>query len=248
VTAPAFVKDLLGWRAKVSPSGTRNPNTSDSHSATSVAIAAHILTSLGIPETAIRKDDPGSALEEAVKTYLAEELESENSDDRQWEFDRNKRVIDFAQYEHLARIQQIIRDDETKTLGVEIGRDYVIKPDVTVGIRRGDELMLHAAVSCKWTIRSDRVQNVRHEAVILTRHRRGRQPHIVGVTVEPLPSRLASIARGTGEIDAVYHVAFDELVAATSEVGTKGEKEVLSELVDQKRLLDFTRLPDVLRF
>jgi hypothetical protein len=163
-------------------------------------------------------------------------------------FDRNKKVTDFDQYEHLARIQQIIRDDATKTLGVEIGRDYVIKPDVTVGIRRGEVLMLHAAVSCKWTIRSDRVQNVRHEAVILTRHRRGRQPHIVAVTAEPLPSRLASIARGTGEIDAVYHVAFEELLAATESAGTKGEKEVLGELVDQKRLLDFTRLPDVLRF
>ena len=30
---------------------------------------------------------------------------------------------------------------------------------------------------------------------------------------EPLPSRLASIARGTGEVDAVYQVAFDALPA-----------------------------------
>jgi hypothetical protein len=131
---------------------------------------------------------------------------------------------------------------------VEIGRDYVIRPDVTVGIRRGEALFLHAAISCKWTIRSDRVQNVRHEAVILTRHRRGRQPHIVVVTAEPLPSRLAAIARGTGEIDAVYHIAFEELLGATTSKGSAGEKEVLAELVEQKRLVDFTRLPDVLRF
>jgi hypothetical protein len=32
---------------------------------------------------------------------------------------------------------------------------------------------------------------------------------------ELLPSRLAAITRGTGEVDCVYHVAFDELVIAT---------------------------------
>lgn len=156
--------------------------------------------------------------------------------------------IDFEQYEHLARIQQIIKDDETKTLGAEIGRDYVIKPDVTVGIESDGSLFLHAAISCKWTIRSDRVQNIRHEAVILTRHRRGRQPHIVAVTAEPLASRLASIARGTGEIDAVYHVAFEELREATAAAGTVGEKSVLEELIQQSRLKDFTALPGVLLF
>ena len=48
------------------------------------------------------------------------------------------------------------------------------------------------------------------------RHRRGRQPHLVTVTAEPLPTRLASIARGTGEVDAVYHIAFDALAASVT--------------------------------
>jgi hypothetical protein len=80
---------------------------------------------------------------------------------------------------------------------------------------------LHAAVSCKWTIRSDRVQNIRHEANLLLRHRRGRAPHIVAVTAEPLPSRLASIAMGTGELDCVYHLVLDELREAVAECGFK---------------------------
>ena len=100
-------------------------------------------------------------------------------------------------------------------LRVTIGTDYLIKPDVTVAL--GDVSTaswlppLHAAISCKWTIRSDRVQNIRHECLQMIRHRRGRQPHLVTVTAEPLPSRIASIARGTGEVDAVYHVAYDAL-------------------------------------
>jgi len=247
VTAPDFVKDLLGWRAKESPKGGRNPNTSDSGSSTSVAIAARILDLLDIPTNAIRSDDPGIGLEEGVLAYIEAEL-PKLAPDRAWLFFRGKKVTDFAQYEHLAQIQKIIKEDESKTLGVEIGRDYVIKPDVTVGVKTDRSLLLHAAVSCKWTIRSDRVQNIRHEAVILTRHRRGRQPHIVAVTAEPLPSRLASIARGTGEIDAVYHIAFEEILDAVTDVGTHGEQEVLAELVEQDRLLDFTALPNILRF
>jgi len=65
------------------------------------------------------------------------------------------------------------------------------------------------------------------------RHRRGRQPHIVTVTAEPLPSRLAAITRGTGEVDTVYHVAFEELVNATEAAGTDEQKTVLTELITQ---------------
>ena len=155
-------------------------------------------------------------------------------------------MTDFAQYQHLDRIQALIEQDESRTLSAEIGREYIIKPDVTVGVTIGEALLLHAAVSCKWTIRSDRVQNIRHEAVILTRHRRGRQPHIVAVTVEPLPSRLASIARGTGEIDAVYHVALEELQEAVSGAAPGAQEETLEELVGQQRLFDFGQLASVL--
>jgi hypothetical protein len=186
-------------------------------------------------------------LEEGVRSFLEEQLPL-LTPDRKWTFQRGTKVTDFVQYRHLGRIQDIIKEDKSGTLATEIGRDYVIKPDVTVGVQSKEGLLLHAAVSCKWTIRSDRVQNVRHEAVILTRHRRGRQPHIVAVTAEPLPSRLASIARGTGEIDGVYHIAFDSLLAAVEEVATPGEQEVLVELVEQRRLFDFSSLPTVLTF
>lgn len=46
----------------------------------------------------------------------------------------------------------------------------------------------------------------------LIRNRKGNLPHIVVVTGEPMPARIASLALGTGDIDCVYHFALYELV------------------------------------
>ena len=102
-------------------------------------------------------------------------------------------ITSFAQYAHLARIRKLA--EANPTLQASLDTDYLIRPDITIGIPTNGTLHLHASISCKWTIRSDRVQNIRHEAVVMTKHRRGRQPHIVAVTAEPMPSRLAAIAR-----------------------------------------------------
>ncbi len=238
MTAPAFVRDILGFRKGV-------PNNADIASKTSCAIAAEMLRILGVGRVALSKEDAGTALEVEVTRYLAKALPSRSSE-RRWQVGRRKVVADFMQYQHLNRLDAIVRGHPT--LRSEIGLDYLIKPDVTVGIAVATEglPLLHAAISCKWTIRSDRVQNIRHEGVILTRTRRGRQPHIVTVTAEPLPTRLAAIARGTGEVDAVYHVALDELTVATSNAGNPQQLTVLNELFDQKRLADFETLVDVL--
>jgi hypothetical protein len=240
LTAPDFVRELLGRR-----SAGGNPNTSDAGSNTSIAIAAAMLSLLGVPDDKLGSENPAGLFETGIMNYLASNLVAA---DRTWTFGTHTPVTQFLQYEHLARVQAIIESDETRTLAAEIGRDYVIEPDVVVGIETDAMPFLHAAVSCKWTIRSDRVQNVRHEAVILTRHRRGRQPNIVVVTAEPMPTRIASIARGTGEIDAVYHVALEELTEATALAGTAEQIAVLEELTGQKRLLDFSSLPAALAF
>lgn len=239
MSAPDFVRAILGLRKGV-------PNNADVDSETSKAIAREMLRLLGADRPA-GPGDPGTALENGVREYLAAELLARDPD-RVWEVERRRLITDFEQYRHLARLDRLIREDATGTLAVEIGRDYLVRPDVTVGVvvDPGGSPVLHAAVSCKWTIRSDRVQNIRHEGVILTRHRRGRQPHIVTVTAEPLPSRIASIARGTGEVDAVYHVAFEELEEAVRVAGTNEQRRVLAELVGQSRLKNFIDLAAVL--
>jgi hypothetical protein len=238
MTAPAFVSDILGLRKGV-------PNNADIDSETSKAIASEMLDALGITRVIRPKEAPGTQLEVAVADYLSDALPHAHPQ-RAWEVDRRKVISDFRQYEHLARLDDIVR--ENSTLRAEIGLDYLIKPDVTVGVFVGSlgRPLLHAAISCKWTIRSDRVQNIRHEGVILTRSRRGRQPHVVTVTAEPLPTRLAAIARGTGEVDTVYHVALVELIEATGRAGTTEQQAVLDEMVTQNRLADFETLVEVL--
>jgi hypothetical protein len=104
-------------------------------------------------------------------------------------------------------------------------------------------LLLHASISCKWTIRSDRSQNCRTEALNLIRNRKGKLPHIIVVTAEPLPSRIASIALGTGDIDRVYHFALYELMAAVREANLGDSSEMLRIMVDGKRLRDISDLP-----
>ena len=104
----------------------------------------------------------------------------------------------------------------------------------------------YASVSAKWTMRSDRAQNSRTEALNLIRNRKGHLPHVVVVTGEPLPSRLASLALGTGDLDCVYHFALYELLDAVRKYGSGGREDIvetIENLVEGKRLKDISDLP-----
>lgn len=174
----------------------------------------------------------------------------------------------FAQYEHLAYLTELA--ETNKKLSTIIGNDYMVAPDIVVyrdlyedselnspdclvddneclqaAIRKsnGGKPILHASISAKWTMRSDRAQNSRTEALNLIRNRKGNLPHIVVVTGEPLPSRLASLALGTGDIDCVYHFALYELIQAVRDFGRDDIVEQLDTLVDGKRLKDISDLP-----
>ena len=182
---------------------------------------------------------------------------------------RNKiKTSSFAQYEHLDYLSQLTRGDAR--LAASMGNDYMVAPDVVVyretesdevinekriivdesvsglsDIRKtcGGLPILHASISAKWTMRSDRAQNSRTEALGLIRNRKGHLPHIVVVTGEPMPSRIASLALGTGDIDCVYHFALNELVEAVNEVGAEDSIEMLKILITGKRLKDISDLP-----
>lgn len=180
----------------------------------------------------------------------------------------SKGIADFEQYAHLIALESASKNDAE--LAAALGSDYTITPDIVISrateedsrinapeilvnedcaryasLRKinGGLSLLHASISCKWTIRSDRAQNSRTEALNLIRNRKGRLPHIVVVTGEPLPSRIASIALGTGDIDCVYHFALHELMATTSSLGLSDAEELLHIMVDGKRLKDISDLP-----
>lgn len=52
-------------------------------------------------------------------------------------------------------------------------------------------------------------------------------PHLVAGTAKPMPSRMAAIARGTGEVDAAYHVALNALQSAVEDAGSTQQKPPL---------------------
>jgi len=103
--------------------------------------------------------------------------------------------------------------------------------------------LLHASISCKFTMRSDRSQNTRTEALNLIRSRKGQVPHIVAVTAEPTASRIASLALGTGDIDCVYHAALFELLETLKDLDDYSSLEMLEGMVEGKRLKDISDLP-----
>ena len=106
--------------------------------------------------------------------------------------------------------------------------------------------ILHASISCKWTLRSDRAQNARSEALNLVRNRKGRLPHIIAVTAEPLPSRLKSLAMGISDLDCVYHVALEELrqtLELSEKKSIKDQRDDFDLLVNGRRLRDLSDLP-----
>lgn len=246
MTAP-FAPALLGWKAsrKNKLRWPLVPNFADADSAESIRIAAGVLDHLGVARDVPSEvpEDPGGPLEQAVCDDLDRELKRAHPR-RGWIVNRGVVITHFDQYAHLDELHDLVRANPG--LRVTVGMDYLIKPDVTVALGKVQTASwlppLHAAISCKWTIRSDRVQNIRHECLQMIRHRRGRQPHLVTVTAEPLPTRLASIARGTGEVDAVYHVAYDAMAASVAHNANPDQADAWREVTGQRRVLSYELL------
>lgn len=177
-------------------------------------------------------------------------------------------ISKHCQYAHLDDIAKLIQT--SPAFAAALGNDYSIAPDIIVsrGLESDDHInaterivdtktalaadlrdfpgklpILHASVSTKWTLRSDRAQNARSEALNLIRNRKGRTPHIVVVTGEPTPSRLSSIALGTGDIDCVYHFALYELLDAAKKLNNDEAISMLDILMNGNRLKDISDLP-----
>jgi hypothetical protein len=265
---------MLGWKAasrKATPrcvrlfGEARGPNLADLSSTSSAAIAGAAYRLAGVPIDRFSVVDldsaddtqasSGTALERSLEADLLSGLVALGPS-RGWEVTRSGSVSQFAQYAHLAELQRLF--EQLPTLRSTLGQDYEVSTDVMVSLpdpnNSGGPRVLHAAVSSKLTIRSDRVQNIRYEFGTLVRNRKGRLPHLVVVTAEPLPSRLVSIARGTGDIDAVYHLLFDEMDEVCARDALEGvsspswaeQRSAWREMVDQRRIRPYAELVAVL--
>lgn len=177
----------------------------------------------------------------------------------------------YEQYSHLSRLSELSNQhEEIKNF---LGDGYTVAPDIIVArapepdtVINANRLLvdtesakhtklraanhsaeptklLHASISCKFTMRSDRAQNTRTEALNLLRTRKSRAPNIVSVTAEPMPSRISSLALGTGDIDCVYHAFLYELEQGLIDLEKEDALDLLRTMIDGKRLKDISDLP-----
>lgn len=248
------------------------PNNADSASTASVEIGRSIMEQIGF-DVEIGKlpgQTAGNQFEIATRDFLQNVFKLlHHLRPGEWQFSVGGNIRDYEQYQHLSEVSRAIEENEALRT---IFGDYIVTPDIVVcrkpvtdkTINKNDVLLsnditashtplrlanseldiLHASISCKWTIRSDRSQNARTEGLNLIRNRKGKTPHIVVVIGEPLPSRIASLAYGIGDIDCVYHFALRELKKATEDKAPGSEPlDILNTLISGKRLRDISDLP-----
>ena len=248
------------------------PTIADKGSDISVRAARGLLRILGEPPRGARSagQRAGSQFESLTADFVKKTfLRLAHLRPGKWQVTCGSGAIaDFAQFRHLIALSDAI--SKNPELEAALGREYTIRPDITISrspepdeeINKKVSLVdkttarlsflreenngtpiLHASISCKWTIRSDRAQNSRSEALNLIRNRKSTVPHIAVVTAEPLPTRIVSIALGTGDIDCTYHFALPELRAALEEARLAEQLDLLDTMVLGNRLRDISDLP-----
>lgn len=260
-------RDII--RVKLDPKkGIDYPNFADCGNTSSVKIATGITKQLNctVNRETISEQRAAGLFEKATSDFLHQSFELlQHLRPGKWHYATTQAEISrFSQYEHPAYLENVLKKD--KTLSAASGGDYIVKPDIVIGrypvedeeINRESNLvgrrnsiatltpfrqannkkatlLLHASISCKWTIGT--------ETLNLIPPRKGHLPHVVAVTAEPLPTRVAALALGTGYIDCIYHFALPELKAAIEELQNEDMLDILSSMIDGKRLRDISDLP-----
>jgi len=264
-----FHASILG--SILTKSATGVPANADKGSRPSIEIASGILDQLGTVKIAKKLPGQKSGADfEGICASFTKVCFDRMTHLRPGEFtvEKGGDISKFDQYSHLDELAVIAK--ENKAIATALGSDYLIKPDIVIGRepetddrinqegilvddyvasltslrgRNQQKPILHASISCKWTIRSDRAQNARSEGLNLVRNRKGRLPHIAVITAEPTPGRIASLALGTGDIDCVYHFALYELRNALITQKRDEVLEILDTMIEGKRLRDISDLP-----
>ena len=267
----AFHAALLNSVLRIDASGIAS--NADRNHKNSVSIASGIAKRIGggVRGARLAGQQAGNRFKELCVDFLrATFFKCEHLRPGSWSIQRGTRsaIARHEQYAHLTALQDAA--SRNPELAAALRSDYIITPDVVLTLETEDDAalnaprrlvdehharlaslrkingglpLLHASISCKWTLRSDRAQNSRAEALNLVRNRKGHLPHIVVVTAEPLPSRLASLALGTGDIDCVYSFALPELRETLDELDLSDAQEMLQIMIEGKRLKDIADLP-----
>ncbi|HWZ44254.1 MAG TPA: NgoMIV family type II restriction endonuclease [Candidatus Saccharimonadales bacterium] len=245
------------------------PSNADGDSVTSIAIAQAIFDQIQSRAKASGKHAAEVSccrFEQITRSFIEEAFSTLRTLHPE-KFNLATNAIMFSkQYQNLINLPQFIK--KSSELAILLGSDYVITPDVLVvkspdpdevpnarqilvndrtaqrsALRRqnGKPPLLQCAISCKWTLRRGDTETARSEALNLIRKSRVR--HIAVVTAEPLPSSLAILALGTGDIDRVYHFALPELMKAVKSLKIDDSLHLMKIMVSGNRLKDIADLP-----
>lgn len=182
------------------------PNMAEKSSLFSIEVSRDLIQQLAgektVDTTSLSGQSAGGQFEKVTSAFLQNAFTALNHlRPGRWVFAVQGNIADFDQYAHLNDLAQILKDNPT--LRTVLG-DYVVKPDIVISRQPAsdDELnthqtlvrpdgppyhsplraknterpYLHASISCKWTLRSDRAQNARTEGLNLMRHRKGPHP------------------------------------------------------------------------
>ncbi|MBS3918955.1 MAG: hypothetical protein KG012_08710 [Deltaproteobacteria bacterium] len=111
------------------------PNFADGGSKTSVAIALKITDRLNYPLA--KKAPPGQTagilFEQITKDFLKDSFKLLNHlRPGKWMFAINQSISHFDQYEHVANLQRMLQ--EKTEFAAALGGDYLVTPDITVGM------------------------------------------------------------------------------------------------------------------
>ncbi|MCU0443266.1 MAG: hypothetical protein MUE85_00010 [Microscillaceae bacterium] len=169
------------------------PSNADKHSQLSVALAKGIADNIAIEATSDKTSGQtsGKSFEKLTADFINQSFALLNhlrSGD--YELFIGKSIVEFEQYEHLATLTEALKTN--RELKATLG-EYLINPDIVIGRKpiadtiinqfqliiedeaiaklsplrytNSKKLILHASISCKWTIRSDRSQNARTEGL-----------------------------------------------------------------------------------
>jgi len=215
----------------------------------------------------------GSRFEMITATFVEESLQQlQHARPGYWSYVTRLSSPHSDQSDHIEHSEQPVDSPNAFPLELESDDEYVLTPDIIVGRRpilgeesisdgmmvaEGDQFTrptppsatryayqhLHASISCRWKIH----RNPSHRSYILASNRVrngiGRFPHISVVTAEPLPTRIAAIALGTGDVDCVYHFALHEMRSAIEEIDNEDQLDMLNIMIEGKRLRDVSDLP-----
>ncbi len=217
------------------------------------------------PERAISEFEQYSHLNAArdLRSDLATEVVRAVSDLRKYTSgstvdDTVREMLD----KHMGRIRAEVRlaEERRRDLLNLLGEESLLKLDIAVSRILPNPISarlplqhLIAGLSLKWTLRTDRAQDCRMQGSKMTSLRRGRMPHFAAVTMEPRPSMLALLGRGSGDVDCVYHLdlpslsmAIDDYCSGTQRKARLGIRDNFKRLCDQRRVRDYDELPSYL--